>query len=143
MEEFKSIFLALGAAFAIALGALLFALLIRKRADAFQEELKLPPEMLKKIYPAWRSWGPLRIGVFLVSLHWFRSGSLTSIDIGGPLMLAFLITGAFSSVYFLREWLKEPGETQVSKLLGRNLAASVVQIALCAVLFGMRWMTHR
>jgi hypothetical protein len=74
MEEFKSILLALGAAFAIALGALLLALLIKKPAEAFQEELKLPPEILKRIYPAWRYWAPFGIGFLFVSIEQFKGG---------------------------------------------------------------------
>jgi hypothetical protein len=143
MEEFKSILLALGAAFAIALGALLLALLIKKPAEAFQEELKLPPEILKKIYPAWRYWAPLVIGFLFVLVDQFRLGPGTSTDTFWPLTSAWIIGGVISSVYFLRQWLKEPAETALRKLLGRNLAASFVQIVLCAVLLWMHFLTRR
>lgn len=137
MEEFKTISLALGAAFAVALLAALYALLIRKSAEASLEEQKLPPETLRRIHPRWRSWMPLVIGVVFVFINGIRSGSITSIDLSGPLMLALGITGVFSSVYFLQQWQQEPVESALRKRFGRHLAASVVQIALCAVLFWM------
>lgn len=143
MDEFKSILLALGAAFAIALGALLLALLIRKPAEALQEELKLPPEILKKIYPAWRYWAPFGIGCFFFSIEPLRGGPGTSYDTSWPILVGFITTGVIGAVYFLRQWLREPAETSLRKLLGRNLAASVVQIALFAVLLWMQCLTRR
>lgn len=143
MEEFKSILLALGAAFAIALGALLLALLIKRHAEAFQEEQKLPPEILKKIYPAWRYWAPFGIGFLFVSIEQFRLGPGASTDTFWPMLAALSTAGGISSVYFLRQWLREPAETALRKLLGRNLAASVVQIALFAVLLWMHCLTRR
>lgn len=143
MEEFKSILLALSAAFAIALGALLLALLIKKPAEAFQEEQKLPPEILKKIYPAWRYWAPAVIGFLFISVDQFRLGPGNSTVSFWPMLAALIIVGMISSVYFLRQWLKEPAETKLRKLLGRNLTASVVQIAFCAVLLWMHYLARR
>lgn len=143
MEEFKSILLALGAAFVIALGALLLALLIKKPAEAFQEELKLPPEILKKLYPAWRYWAPLLIGFLFFLFEQFRGSPGTSTDTIRPLVLAWILVGGISSVYFLRLWSREPRETLLRKLLGRNLAASLVQIAFFAVLLWMHGATRR
>jgi len=143
MEEFKSILLALGAAFAIALGALLLALLIKKPAEAFQEEQKLPPEILRKIYPAWRYWAPFGIGFLFVLIEQFKGGPVASTDTFWPILAALIIVGVISSAYFLRQWLKEPAETTLHKLLGRNLAASVAQIALGAVLLWMHFLVRR
>lgn len=143
MEEFKSILLALGAAFTVALGALLFALLIKKPAEALQEEMKLPPEILKKIYPAWRYWAPPVIGYLLFWIEQWRVGPGTSTDTVRPLFGALILVGGYSFVYFVSQWAKEPRESKLRKLLWRNLVASVVQIALCAVLLWMYGLTRR
>jgi len=133
METWKAIAVALGAAFALALAAWLFALIVRRPLEEVAEEATLPPEELRRLHPPWSYWISFPIFALFAIIEFAWTGNSGFVIFWSPLA-ATVVGSAIASIWYAQQLRVASDDPLLRKHLQRHFGSSLVWMGLFSVL---------